>query len=247
MGVRVLRGVVLFVFLVVTATCWADPLVVVTDRTRLGSSDSANWSLFGSPYTDVVSGSSIDSQSGIVVTVSQPEYGLQIMQQQNGYFGDFFPGETLLTNWNSPFPITISFSRPIFGAGVNLEPAQVQDLPAQFSAFVTAYDGNVWLGQFSTTGTKTTAMNGTAPFLGVLSDQANITSLTYRVAVQTNGPSTGDFAMDSISLKTENPVPETSSIAFCLTGLALLSVLARVDSIACWILPTPRQHSAAIE
>ena len=136
------------------------------------------------------------------MTVSQPYYGLQVRQQvppsipNGGFYGDFLPGQTVLTNWNSPFAVTLSFSQPIFGAGLQVEPAQVDQKNAPFTAYVTAYDGTVVIAQFSTDGILSRSHDGSAPFLGVMSDAADITSLTYRVVAHTHGPQEGDLGYE---------------------------------------------------
>lgn len=212
----------------------ADSITAVTDRISLNANDSVDWGLFGSPYTDVISGSAVQSQNGIGITVTQPFYSLQVRQQDApgtnlGFYGDFSAGETLLTNWNSPFPVTIAFSQPVFAAGLQIEPAQVQDLPAPFTVYVTAYDGTVALGTFSTTGIKSNDVDGSAPFLGVQSDTADITSLTYRVVTQTNGPVEGDIGMNYMSMRDSAPVPEPSTLALMIVGFAALAAIGLGD------------------
>jgi len=184
----------------------------VTTRASLNANSTVVWSDFGPDGTDVVSGSTIAASDGLIVTVSQPFYGLQIRQQGTDWYGDFAVGDALLTNWNSPFSVTLTFSQPIYGAGLQIEPGQVQDLPAPFTAYVTAFDGSTSLGTFSVTGTKSNAGDDSAPFLGVLSDSPDVTSMTYRVVVQTNGPYTGDLGMNFMSIQSASTVPEPSSL-----------------------------------
>lgn len=196
----------------------AGSVNVVTTRASLPADETTDWSGFGPEYTDVNGGSTLTTMSGLVVTVSESD-GMQIRQEGSGFTGNFLPGQCLLTNWNSPSALTISFSSPIFGAGVQIEPAQVQDLPAPFTASVSAYDGSILIGQFSTTGTRSSSQDGSAPFLGVMGDTAEITSLTYRAVAQTNGPTENDLAMNFLSLETSAPVPEPSPFALVTGGL----------------------------
>ena len=168
--------------------CQADSINAVMNRLDMPATETLDWSAFGPAFEGITSNSSVTTSSGLFVTVSQPGYSLQVRQENSvgldgGWNGDFLPGQYLLTNWNSPNPVTISFSMPIFGAGMQIEPGQVQDRRAPFIAFVTAYNGNTVLGQFSTNGTESYAHDNSAPFLGVQSSTATITSLTYRVSV----------------------------------------------------------------
>lgn len=147
---------------ILSLSAQADSLGAVNNRVDLIGSETLDWGDFGPVFTSVAPGSSLTIASGLIVTVTEPEYELQIRQEgapgssAGGWNGDFLLGQDLLTNtnWNSPFAVTISFSTPVFGAGLQIEPGQVQDLPAPFTATVTAFDGATVLGQFSTTGTR---------------------------------------------------------------------------------------------
>jgi hypothetical protein len=209
----------------------AGTLSAVTSRSGLSTNEILDWAGFGPAFTDIDDGATIASPSGLVVTVTQPYYGLQIRQEgaPTGWFGDFLPGQSLLTNWNSPFSVTLSFSSPIFGAGVQIEPGQVQDLPAPFTAFVTAYNGSDVVAQFFTTGTRSMGHDGSAPFLGVMSNVAEITSLNYRVVTQTNGPDTGDLGMNFLSLETTAPTPEPHTVKITGSGIVLLALVRRCN------------------
>lgn len=228
---KILRKQFLFVIAVLLTLhpAQANAINVVTSRSSLPFTETLDWGAFGPAFTGVNSGSSLTTQSGLVVTVTQPYYGLQVRQDSpsGGWFGDFLPGQNLLTNWNSPFSVTLSFSSPVFGAGVQIEPGQVQDLPASFTAFVTAYDGTSVVGQFSTTGTRSLSDDGTAPFLGIMSDTGDITSLTYRVSVQTNGPAANDLGMNFLSIETSAPTPEPYNSLLMGTGMVFLAFAGR--------------------
>jgi hypothetical protein len=64
------------------------------------------------------------------------------------------------------------------GAGAYIQ----GDLIGNFSATVTVYFGATALGSFSISGANNAAQDGSAPFLGILSDSANITSLVLQRA-----------------------------------------------------------------
>ena len=218
---------------IVASPLYADSIGIVTDRTDLPANETLDWSQFGSLDTEIHDPASLTTSSGLVVTVSQPEYEFGLALEglpgnENGSWkGDFLPGQYLLANINSPFALTLSFSQPIFGAGLQIDPGLIGGtLPEGFTAYVTAYDGATVLGQFSTTGTRTLNEDGSAPFLGVASDTADITSLSYSVFVQFNGSTESYYAMNFLSLETVAPVPEPSSTMLTISGLALLAALA---------------------
>lgn len=210
-----------------------DAVKVVTSRTNLFANETLDWSGFGPPGTDLISGSALITGSGLTVTVTQPFYGLQVRQEtppavpDGAWSGDFLPGQAVLTNWNSPFAVILSFSRPVFGAGVQIEPGQVQGLPVEFTAFVTAFDGATVIGQFSTDGIRSLGHDGSAPFLGVEGGSAMVTSLTYRVVAYTNGPDAGDLGMNLLSIETSVPVPEPCTGLLVESGLAAIVLVGR--------------------
>ena len=158
--------------------------------------------------------------TGITITVSQPEYSLQVREAGAEFPGDFLPGTPLLTNWNSPFPITLSFSQALFGSVLQVEPGQVQDTPAPFTAYLSAYEGSTLLGTVSVSGTKSHSSDGSAPFIGVEASCACITSEVVRVSVSTNGPYTGDLGVGPLSIQS---APEPPPSALLLVGLAMLA------------------------
>ncbi len=239
-GANTLACLAILLLAILSRPLHADSIGVVTDRTDLPANETLDWSQFGPLDTDIPDPGLLTTSSGLIVTVSQPEYGLGLLESglpanENGAWtgGGFVDGEFLLTNWNSPLSITISFSSPIFGAGVQVEPAQVAEYPAPFTGWVTAYDGDSVLGTFSVTGTRTLEENAPAPFLGVESDTADITSLVYHVTVQTNGPQTGDMVMDFLSLETTTPTPEPSNVVLIASGLlALIAGSGAIPQVA---------------
>ena len=214
------------IFFISPGPAKAGSVIAALNRASLGAAEVLDWGGFGPAFTDVTSGSILPA-AGVVVTVSQPLYGMQVRQQDalsasiGGWNGDFLPGQYLLTNWNSPNAITLSFSTPVYGAGLQIEPGQVQDLPAPFTAFVTAFSGDSVLAQFSVQGDRSLGYDDSAPFLGILSTTANITSIRYSVSVQTNGPYTGDLGLNFLSIETAAPAPEPNSQFIALGGIVL--------------------------
>jgi hypothetical protein len=76
----------------------------------------------------------------------------------------------------APEPIVIDFRHAVYGGGAQIEAGDY----GGFTATVTAFDGKRELGTYSVVGTTTTdGLNNPAPFIGLLSDSRNITSLVF--------------------------------------------------------------------
>lgn len=221
-----LPAAILFAAIFISGSARAGSISQVTTRANLQADETLDWGGFGAADTGVVSGSTLTTSSGMVVTVTQPFYEMQIRQEglatylSGWWLGDFLPGQVLLTNWNSPFAVTLGFSRPIFGAGLQIEPGQVSSYPTPFTAIVTAFAGDTMLGRYSVEGSRSFHEDGSAPFLGIADDVPEITSLLFQVSVHSNSPYTGDLGMNFLSLQTAAPVPEPSS--GCLGGCGLM-------------------------
>jgi len=77
-----------------------------------------------------------------------------------------------------PGPITITFAQPVWGAGTQI----AVDDTLSFNAFLDVYDPiGTLLQTFTIAGISSTSPDNSAKFLGVLSDQANISKLIYRI------------------------------------------------------------------
>jgi hypothetical protein len=95
-----------------------------------------------------------------------------------------------------------------------------------FTGYVSAHDGTALLGTFSETNTIQNLQDGSAPFLGVVSSTADITSVVYHVT------DNNEFYVGPVSLNaTPAAVPEASSavslgLLLCL-GLGGAAVSSR--------------------
>lgn len=87
--------------------------------------------------------------------------------------GSFTLNDFLLWNTDSGDPMTFTFSTPVQGAGTFVQ----GDVFGPFSVTLTAFNGATNLGSFTVNGTNIGAEDGSAPFLGVLSDTPNITNI----------------------------------------------------------------------
>jgi hypothetical protein len=179
-----------------------------------GSNDSVSWGQLGPAFTVVASGTTATSTNGLIVTLTDSVGSMERRDQGLGWNGSFGPGEQLLWNQGDG-TITITFGSPVSAAG-----AQIQnDFFGDFIARITLNDGS----SFTIGGTSAPTGADTNPFLGAISDSANIVSIAF--SMPTNGPS---FAISSLLL-IDGPsgVPEPATWAMMLLGFGAMGLAIR--------------------
>lgn len=199
----------------------AATVTFITSRAALDGNDSVDWQVVGPAFSRAPNPFSVTSSSGLKLTVSKvsgPFLRAEQTSASDGPFSaNFAPGDALIftVGRDTSGPATINFSTPVFAAGTQLESAG----NGPFSATIEALDsdGNS-LGSFSVPGVAEYGGPGdnTAPFVGVLSDQANIASLKINGERQ---PGSG-FAFNQLDLKTV-PEPNPSALSAVAIGLFL--------------------------
>ncbi|MGK7894007.1 MAG: hypothetical protein AB4372_10380 [Xenococcus sp. (in: cyanobacteria)] len=111
----------------------------------------------------------------------------------------FFPSP------GNPSPITIDFATPVTGAGTQIA---VEDT-FSFLASVSAFDkeGNL-LDSFSLPGTSSVAVDNSAVFLGVVSEEANVSRLVYSSSVPNRA-----IGINTVSIRSNHTtIPEPATI-----------------------------------
>lgn len=198
----------------------AATVTLITSRTALDGDDSIDWQVVGPAFSLAPNPFSVTSSSGLKLTVSKASGSFLRAEQTSASDGpfsaNFAPGDALIfTGRDTPGPVTIDFSSPVFAAGTQLESAG----NGPFNATIEALDndGNS-LGNFSVPGIAEYGGPGdnTAPFVGVLSNQANIASLRINGERE---PGSG-FAFNQLDLKTV-PEPTTSALSAVVFGIFL--------------------------
>lgn len=200
------------------AACVAQAgVVLVTSDSELGTNDSIDWAQLGPQYTVLTGPLAVSSQGGLAATVSTTGGPLERRNQGTSWAGNFHSGDPVL--WQkSGADITLTFASAVFGVG-----AQIQnDFYGPFTARIMGIGGEV-LGTFSQQGVSNSNNDGSAIFIGMLSDTQNISSVVFSV-------DSNDFAIGNVSLNTQEAlpgeVPEPFSVA--LLGLGSLGMaLAR--------------------
>ncbi|BAY78965.1 hypothetical protein NIES25_54440 (plasmid) [Nostoc linckia NIES-25] len=177
---------------------------LVTDRTTFGGNDEVDWVSLGKVFNPVSpaflpNSFSATSEGGLGLDVNiaptnnplitkpfvfqtSPFPGIRTNFANGDYvlFGGidvtgFGPNASFPTDGNGG-PFTITFDKPVFGAGTQI----AVDDRFIFDAFVSAYDINDnLLGTFSAQGTSSLLLDNSALFLGIRSDEANISRLIF--------------------------------------------------------------------
>jgi len=92
------------------------------------------------------------------------------------YNGGFAPGDFVLTNSSGGAPMTINFDTPVRAVGAQIQDTGIGD---HYTAEVLAFDHALFLGAFTENGISGDLGDNSTIFLGVRSDIADITSVTY--------------------------------------------------------------------
>lgn len=178
-----------------------------------GANDSINWGQVGPDKTTVVSGSTVSSTTGINATVSDGAPNMTRLQEGSSWFGNFTVGDPVLYSGdpNNPFAaansITIDFSTAVQAAGAQIS----SNFYGDYMARILTNDGSF----FDVSGTMNGNEDNTAPFLGVISTSADITSIEFSLLSNQGA----GFGINNVSLiHGAAGVPESSTWAMMLLG-----------------------------
>lgn len=204
----------------------------VTSPSNLLANSTVSIGSLGSSGTIVASGSSATTSSGTSVTFTS-NTSLYSMEQGVNWSGNFSAGDDLLYSWGNT-SITINPSELVQGAGLQIQSGTLGTYYAQLSAIDSS--GNT-LGSVTGSGTSTTAGDGSALYLGLLSNGYDIDKLVVQLLSPT--PKLGKFSIGNIGLvegayslaassssgggvnSPAAPVPESTSAGF-LGGVSLV-------------------------
>lgn len=186
--------------------------VLVTNLAGQDQNDSVNWVQFGSPITNVPSGSIASSAQGNSITATTGS-SFSIRTPGTGWISGFNPGDIILYNGGGG-PVTLAFANAVRGVGFFFE----NDAFGNFTANLEAFDSsNTSLGIFSVPGNSGDAAQ---TYLGVL-DTSN--SISRVVITADNGPDS--FAIGSLAISASVPEMDGATAAMPMTLILGMLVL----------------------
>ena len=128
----------------------------------------------------------------------------------------------IVRQWAHLKHFVINFNRPVYGGGAQVGAGSY----GPYNAIVMAFSGSHLQGTYSVTATTTTdGLNNPAPFIGLLSDSRNITSLVFLADMLFSQDQTA-LGTVSLNVNLHPGVPEPSTWAMMLLGFAGLGFLA---------------------
>lgn len=164
------------------------------------------------------------SNGGITGSVGRENAGDLERRNENppagGWNGNFAPGDRLIWTNNIAGAMLIDLDTSVAGLGANI---QMDRLVGLFDATIEVYDAaNNLLASFTIQGDSNNGHDGTAVFIGVLSDSANIDHIVL-FTDQARTRQQDDFAINQLDLLTGAiVVPGPASLL--LVGLGLLAL-----------------------
>ena len=217
-----MRKIILAVAVSTAALAIANPAVAavtyVGSESGLGTDDTIDWSQLGPSGTIVTTPTSVTTANGQMVTVGDSMNPAQRLDQGSGWSGNFANGDALLWN-NGAGDLTFTFANAVAGFGTQFQ----GDLFGAFTGLISVNGGA--LGIFNFGGNSTSDGDNSAIFAGVLSNSADITSVTY--SLTSNGTS---FAINGGRLTGSGlvgGVPEPSAWALLIFGMGAVGTAMR--------------------
>lgn len=216
-----------FFLLTLGSAIEAKALTFVNSSAGLGANDSVDWATLGPSESTVPNPFSATSTNGIGITGSIPSGDLERRDQPNSWGGNFFPGDAVLwTNYNSG-PLSLVFSSPVRGVGAQIS----SDVYGSFTGTIEAFNAsNVSLGSFSLLGNSAPRNDGSAIFLGLLSNNAEISRVNFNVLI--NRPNSS-FAINRLLLTTSpTAAVPTPALLPGLIGMGIATYRKRRATVA---------------
>lgn len=188
--------------------------VLVTNRGDLNANVFIDWGQLGPSLTSIPDGTSAISNNNAVSATIKKATGAEVRVQPDSWSGNFGPGDVLVWTGATPGLLELVFSSPVSGVG-----AQIQsDYYGAYTATLDLYDiADTLIGSFSLNGVASGDNDNSAIFLGARDSALSISRIVYGLPVATNG--INDFAINRLSLLTEQSVPEPASLALFAIGL----------------------------
>lgn len=200
-------------------------VVLVTSAAGLGANDSIDWGQIGPSGTVFFGPQNATSGLGLVATVDSTGNHFTRYDQPTTWAGNFANGTRVIYHDGGPGPETlITFASPIFGAGAQVQSA----VYGAFTARVQVFDaGNNLLGSFTENGVSNGNSDGSAIFIGALSDVANISSIRFDLTAAVDGLNLLGIGPLSLNENLNAPIPEPGTAGLLALGSLVLLAARR--------------------
>ena len=196
----------------------AGAITGVAARAGLGANDMVDWGTVADDGTSGVSPYARFSTGGMGVTASAADLAV-FENSGNFYSGNFADGDIVLDTFFTDGPISIVFASAVRGVGFNV----AHETLGAFVGTLSFYGlGNVFFDSVTVNGNTTVNRDGTAAFIGGLSDLRDIVRVD--ISTSLSGGSRA-LTINQMSLLTTDPptggpVPEPTSLALVSLALA---------------------------
>jgi hypothetical protein len=187
----------------------------ISSAAALGSALDVNWSVFGSVPGNV---STFAQETVGPLTVHINTASGELALDKGSAVGGFLASNTLLAQEPGDLsdPVLVGFSAPVRGVGTQIESL----LPGGFTGIMDLFDAaDDLLGEITINATTTSLADGSAPFIGAISDSADIDFVIFSVDNgNPNFPKAGDVAINDMLVAVPEPATATL-LGFVTLGL----------------------------
>lgn len=214
------RVLTLSVIVVAMSAPGHSAIVLADDRSNIPQTDQIVFSGLGADLATLPNPLAMTTSNGGVVTARLTGMDPFYLFLGSTFNADFLPVEFVLSNFGSSSSvIRWEFASAIAAAGAQISPSLFGNFTARMQAFDAA---NSSLGIVTRMGINAGNGNGSAAFIGVLSDAANVRAIEFSIV------GGGDFAVNRISLSSVAiPEPQTFFLVLSASGAAALMRLRR--------------------
>ena len=211
--------------LVLAATSAQAAVIQVGTAGALGANDFFDW---GQVRVLDGSGNAVAQPSPQSVTSNLGRTGsiadgvsFTGLREGTDWFGNFVAGQNVLYtgDTNNPFAaassFTTTFSTAVAGVGLQI----TSNFYGAFTASMEVFNGATSLGVFNVAGVMDGNQDGTAPFLGALSDSLNIDRAVFTLTSNTGAGLGVNRLLTSDNGLEPTPVPEPATLLLLGSGL----------------------------